>query len=838
MICLKKLFKYIFLFIFLFSLNIKCFAVEENTHSRDLSRYSINPTWEGEDSKESIYGIVLDEYVLENNDVNLFEIAKSNNIAQANLPSKFDLRYVDGVNYVTPVKNQSTLGLCWAFSTISSMETYLRLHGMSSTSNLVTFNERQLDYATVAAESQTTFLETPYFSPFLDILENPYSYESRELGSGGRFDYATHALSKGFSPVRQEGSTLWNRYWIGDTYNERRFSAKQVFDTSQVSYSVTSYIEYPFVNMWTASSSIKTNLRNKIKEELMENGSVYAATVAPTTDAGSCVVYDASKGTYLVNWKSSGCGQGISGNTYLHAMSIIGWDDTYSLSYCVSDAIATVTTTGTCSSGSLVTVNGAWILKNSWGDTVPYLYLAYDSYVTQFGSITGMVEKDWNQNYEEMASEVGYLVDTNSYTVFYKRNSNMEDEVLKRVSIIHEATSSATFNVYVDADNSGNFVKVGVVNTSYPGMISFDDFTSDVNLTGDTFAIKITGYGASVTTNLSVFTSYDNPGTGQNIDITVYDDELIEYPIDGVTYYTMPIGIASRNYNTGYYYSSTVLNANTNQEVSDFDFLGVPYFFNDASSLLMLFNYNFIPYGQYIYEMNDSNENVIASSYFEIKPYVAYSLDTITLTPGDTIDLSDFKKNIKTNLPVTYGYRSNNSSIASIDSNGLVTGVADGNTTVGLTITVNGFTFYYPIVVEVGDFGLDYDVVDDLVYIEPGMAIDEFEENIRASSAYSFSYSGNSNYLGTGTVLTINRDGVLYDTYTIVVVGDVSGDGIINYLDYVKVYNHIQKVKHPEINKTLLENEYFVAGDMSGDNSISYLDYVKIYNRIKQDKGE
>ena len=55
----------------------------------------------------------------------------------------------------------------------------------------------------------------------------------------------------------------------------------------------------------------------------------------------------------------------------------------------------------------------------------------------------------------------------------------------------------------------------------------------------------------------------------------------------------------------------------------------------------------------------------------------------------------------------------------------------------------------------------------------------------------------------------------------------MSGDGKINYLDYVNVYNHIQKIKHPESDKKELVNEYLIAADMSGEGKINYLDYVQ-----------
>lgn len=91
--------------------------------------------------------------------------------------------------------------------------------------------------------------------------------------------------------------------------------------------------------------------------------------------------------------------------------------------------------------------------------------------------------------------------------------------------------------------------------------------------------------------------------------------------------------------------------------------------------------------------------------------------------------------------------------------------------------------------------------------------------------------------LKTGDIIKVILNGAKTYEYRIAFLGDTSGDGKINYLDYVNVYNHIQKVKHPELNKTLLVDEYLLAADMSGDNKISYLDYVRIYNKIKELKG-
>ena len=138
----------------------------------------------------------------------------------------------------------------------------------------------------------------------------------------------------------------------------------------------------------------------------------------------------------------------------------------------------------------------------------------------------------------------------------------------------------------------------------------------------------------------------------------------------------------------------------------------------------------------------------------------------------------------------------------------------------------------------------NYNVDNNKKYIK-GIAVntevDDFTPNIILGYGYGISVDtvnvDGKNVLYTGGKTIITHGLESYVEYTNIVPGDTDGNGKINYLDYVKVYNHIQKDKHPDINKKLLENEYLVAADMSSDSKINYLDYVKIYNKIKELKG-
>lgn len=125
--------------------------------------------------------------------------------------------------------------------------------------------------------------------------------------------------------------------------------------------------------------------------------------------------------------------------------------------------------------------------------------------------------------------------------------------------------------------------------------------------------------------------------------------------------------------------------------------------------------------------------------------------------------------------------------------------------------------------------------------IDINTTVDDFKKNIDLNIGYSIDVSyktiGGKNLLYTGGKTKIYNNNKLIAEYTNIIRGEVTGDGKINYLDYVTVYNHIQKVKHPESTKKELQNEYLVSADMSGDGKVNYLDYVKIYNKIKELKG-
>lgn len=78
--------------------------------------------------------------------------------------------------------------------------------------------------------------------------------------------------------------------------------------------------------------------------------------------------------------------------------------------------------------------------------------------------------------------------------------------------------------------------------------------------------------------------------------------------------------------------------------------------------------------------------------------------------------------------------------------------------------------------------------------------------------------------LGTGDIINIEK-GEEKKSFRLVIYGDVSGDGAVSAVDYVKVKNNI-------MNSGSLSGSYKIAADVNKDGTISAVDYVNIKNYI------
>ena len=90
-------------------------------------------------------------------------------------------------------------------------------------------------------------------------------------------------------------------------------------------------------------------------------------------------------------------------------------------------------------------------------------------------------------------------------------------------------------------------------------------------------------------------------------------------------------------------------------------------------------------------------------------------------------------------------------------------------------------------------------------------------------SAPSYVYRG-TNYFGTGSLFYIYENGVVAESYTVIVEGDINGDSVVDVLDASAVEKATNSHKE-------LTGNYRLAGDSNRDGVIDIADYQAVVNR-------
>ncbi len=115
-----------------------------------------------------------------------------------------------------------------------------------------------------------------------------------------------------------------------------------------------------------------------------------------------------------------------------------------------------------------------------------------------------------------------------------------------------------------------------------------------------------------------------------------------------------------------------------------------------------------------------------------------------------------------------------------------------------------------------------YKINGDYIYgIEANTSIDLLKEKIKD---IDIAINSSGDLVGTGSVLTLTKDDETYNK-TIIISGDVDGDGKIGATDYVAIKNHIMEV-------TILKDVNKIAADMNSNGQVDAGDYIAIKNYI------
>ena len=286
------------------------------------------------------------------------------------IPASFDLRNVDGVSYVTSVKNQRPFNTCWGFAATSAAETSILGQGLVyegiNASNF-DLSEKQLAYFAHTHIDDSTSSQNG--EGLYSVNEGP----SADINNGAGTYLATNTYAMGIGPVRESRGEPYEYHGTG-----------KVVAADGTSYSAD--------DDWTLSEDYRFQQDYILKESYLLStpaGTVINAdgTVTSFYDAAAT---EAMKRQLLQKravaigyyadasrpWDTGGEGHYMSAETWAaytyeympanHGVTIVGWDDGFSReNFCEGEW--TDPKTGETYTRVRPPADGAWLVKNSWG---------------------------------------------------------------------------------------------------------------------------------------------------------------------------------------------------------------------------------------------------------------------------------------------------------------------------------------------------------------------------------------------------------------------------------------------------------------------------------------
>lgn len=256
------------------------------------------------------------------------------------IPSSYDSR---SANCITEVKNQGLSGNCWAFSSLSLLESDSILQGIDSMDS-ADYSEAHLSWFT--ANSLTDDTSDPTYGDGT-TSDTPFV-------TGGNWAYAAASLAR-WSGAAEDNLYPFYPYDLsamgGYTEDER-------YDTSS--------------GIILKSAEIITN-SDEVKQWIIDHGSVSVAMYYSDDYLNS------STASYYFNGST----------TINHQVTVIGWDDSYSANNFRADCVPSA--------------NGAWLCKNSWGTywgNGGYFWISYyDTALQDFAGFTSQSVEGYHKNY-------------------------------------------------------------------------------------------------------------------------------------------------------------------------------------------------------------------------------------------------------------------------------------------------------------------------------------------------------------------------------------------------------------------------------------------------------
>ena len=336
------------------------------------------------------------------------------------LPSKYDSRNVDGKRYVSMAEDQGYTSLCWSYAAIGAVESDILKHNPEITYKDLNLSEKHLAYYNMHKNvgSYGGLIDDDYRELVnADNESNAwiFDYDTGYMSMGGVADYCISLLTAWKGPVSEKRDDAYNGLY-GEKFMYTENSDKPS-DAYNCEYHVQDVIQIP--------STFKN--RDMIKQLIREHGAVTAGVKAENK-------YWSNNNTNLYS--------SYSGDTEIadHEVIIVGWDDDYP---------ATKFKTRPPQ-------DGAWICRNSWGESVGEKGFFYLSYCDQTFSINNVAayssavkgsENYYDNNYQTagfLTYVISAIEDEENYVTAYSESKNpygilytaVSDETLKAIGLM------------------------------------------------------------------------------------------------------------------------------------------------------------------------------------------------------------------------------------------------------------------------------------------------------------------------------------------------------------------------------------------------------------------
>ena len=363
---------------------------------------------------------------------------------------------------ITSPKMQGVLGTCWAFSSISAVESNALKNGLRE----YDFSESHMIYSLLGVA-------------YKDEAGKKGKYVTNSF-DGGKVTYAASYYFNNY------GQLLENDMPYSDTEN-KIYSSEYKKGNKMISlggFSLTNVGNY---------KACSTDEIGYIKKQIINYGSVQASMYMKDN-----LFSDSGKNYYLTTTNNS--------NLPNHGISIIGWDDNIS-----------------ASNFNGASRNGAWIIKNSWGPNWSddgLFYISYDDHFICKNTATfyDVSNKTFDNTYAsaDMLGVPTFTFSGNFYISgkFNKKTDNVEQ--LKRVSF--PVAQNASYNVYLVSDNNLNSTtswrQLASGSSEEYGIKSVDLSNTQIS---DDFTIVVKYYASNST---SIFAMCDSISDTANMEIS------------------------------------------------------------------------------------------------------------------------------------------------------------------------------------------------------------------------------------------------------------------------------------------------------------------------------